>query len=332
MADILAFSMLTFPPIGFVEMGDVAQRADELGWDRMYTTESLTDSLTIDMYLATRTQRMSISSGVALIHYRHPLIAAQASTTICEVSGGRFLLGLGVGHSPRNHAMGVGHGKPLADMREYVGTLRKLFSGEVVYPDLPVQMYEDVPLGIKRPTHPLPISVGAVGPKMVELGGEIADGIQLYLTPLARIPAVREGIAVGASRSGRAASDVEVALAIHVLVSDDLEFARDKARSVLTYWAGLPSYNASIAAAGFEAEAATIRSSFLAGDQHGMRAAMSNELLDQFAVVGPPARCREQIAAMRETGVDVPILHIDPVIPGETFAEALFRSLEALAP
>ena len=328
----LAFAMVTFPPMEFSEMGDVAQRADELGWDRMYTTESLTDSLTIDMYLAARTERLTIASGVALTYYRHPLITAQAATTISEVSGGRFILGLGVGHQPRNHAMGVGFGKPLADMRQYLSDVRGLLDGETVYPDLPLQTYEDVPLGIKTAKQRVPIAIAAVGPKMTELAGELADGLHLYLTPLSRIQTARDLVAAGASKSGRHPSDVEIKLMIHVLVCDDLEFARNKARQVLTYWAGLPSYNASIAAAGFEAEAEAIRSAFMKEDQAGMRTAMTDALLDEFAVLGPPGRCHERVAAIREAGVDVPILQIDPVVPGETFIEAQLRTLEALAP
>ena len=326
MADTLGFSMVTFPPIAFREMGDVAQRADDLGWDRIYTSESLTDTLTIDMYLAARTQRLVIASGVALIYYRHPLITAQAATTISDVSGGRFILGLGLGHQPRNHAMGVGFGKPLAGMREYVRTLRGLISGDNVYPGLPLQTYEGVPLGIKRPQHRLPIAIAAVGPKMIELAGEVADGIQLYLAPISRMRAVRKGIARGAARAGRDPADIEVKLAIHLLLSNDLARAREKARRVLTYWAGLPSYNASIAAAGFKTEAALIREAFLAGDQDAMCAAMSDAFLDEFAVLGPAGRCRDRIAALRDAGVDVPIMQIDPVEPGESFAAAMRRT------
>ena len=332
MSESLGFSMVTFPPISFQEMGDVAQHADELGWDRMYTSESLTDTLAIDMYLATRTTRMQIGSGVALIYYRHPLIAAQSATTISDVSGGRFILGLGLGHLPRNHAMGVGYGKPLADMRAYVAAVRGLMAGEDVYPDLPLQTYEGRPLKIKQPQQRVPISIAAVGPRMIELAGEIGDGVSLYLAPVSRISAVRAGLARGAERAARDPAGVEVKLAIHLLLSDDLEAAREKARRALTYWVGLPSYNASIAAAGFEAEAAAIRSAFLAGDQDAMCAAMTDALLDEFAVLGPAGRCRDRIAAMRDAGVDMPIMQIDAVLPGESFQAAFDRTLQGLAP
>ena len=119
---------------------------------------------------------------------------------------------------------------------------------------------------------------------------------------------------------------------MHLLLSDDIDRARDVARSVFTYWLGMPSYNRSIAQAGFEAEAAAIRAAFLDGDPAGMRAAMTEDLLDEFAILGPAGRCRDRIAAVRDAGIDVPILGIDPVEPGEGYGEAIERTLTQLSP
>lgn len=327
-----AFSIKTFVPISFTEMGRLAKKAEDLGWDRVYTSESLTDTLAVNMWMASQTERIVIVSNVALIYYRHPLIAAQAATTISDVSGGRFILGLGLGHQPRNHILGVGFGKPLGDVRDYVGKVRAIMSGEDVYPDLPLQTYEGRALEIRRPAQRVPIHIAAVGPKMIELGGEIADGISLNWVPLSRIGEARQRIERGAARAGRDPAKIEVNLGVHVLLCDDIDRARDVARSVFTYWLGMPSYNASVAQAGFEAEAAAIRAAFLEGDPDGMRAAMTDALLDEFAVLGPAGRCRDRIAAVRDAGIDVPILGIDPVEPGEGYAEAIERTLRQLSP
>lgn len=328
----LGFAMVTFAPIGFREMGDVARKAEELGYDRCYTSESLTDSLAIDMWIVSQTERIVVAPSVSLIYYRHPLITAQAATTISDVSGGRFILGLGLGHEPRNHAMGVGFGKPLGDMREYVTQVRDILDGKPVYPDLPLQTYEGRALEIRRPAKRVPIMMAAVGPKMIELAGELADGVSLYMQPLSRIGALRERLDAGAQRSGRSGGDIELNLMVHTLVHDDIEVARAKARGALTYWVGLPSYNGSIRDAGFVDEAAKIRAAFLRGDQAAMRDGLSDDLLDEFCILGPAERCREQLDAVRAAGVDVPILTPDPVVPGESYQEALERTLAALAP
>ncbi len=146
----LGFMINTFPGITFREMGEVAQRGEELGYDRVCTSESLTDTLAIDMWIASQTTTLTVSSDVALISLRHPLIMAQAATTIGDVSGGRFILGLGVGHAPRNEAMGVFMEKPVPAMRKYLGEVRGLLEGERVYPDLPLQTYQGIELATRK--------------------------------------------------------------------------------------------------------------------------------------------------------------------------------------
>ena len=124
---------------------------------------------------------------------------------------------------------------------------------------------------------------------------------------------------------------METTLAIHVLVSDDLQLAREQARDALVYWLGLPSYNRVMEAAGFEAEAGRLRAAFERGDQTALRAAISDALLDEYALIGPPGRVREGLERIRAAGVDVPILKPDPVDAGEDYAAAMGRTLRALA-
>lgn len=329
---MIGFELLTFAPVSFDDMTALAKRGEDLGYDRVYTSESLTDTLAVDMAILTRTERIVAVSAVSVIYLRHPLISALSATAMSDVSGGRFVLGLGVGHKVRVEAVGVQPGKPLEDVRNYIGAVRGLFDGERVYPDLPLQTYQGRPLQIRRPTAPVPIHLGAVGPRMTELGGEIADGLILQLVPFAGLAAMRERIGVGAARAGRPASEVEMGLIVHTLVADDVELARAKAREALTYWVGLPGYNNSIRSSGYAEEADAIRAAFLRGDQEGIRAGLTDALLDEFCLLGPPGRCREQLARLRESGVDMPILKPDPVLDGESYGEAVERTLVALAP
>ncbi len=330
--DPLGLALVTFAPMPFSELADVAQTAERLGYDRVYTSESLTDTLACDMWIAARTDRITVGSSVALIYYRHPLITAQAATTISDVSNGRFVLGLGLGHAPRNHAVGVGFGKPLGDTRQYVQAVRGLLNGESVYPDLPLQTYQGRVLDIRRPQHPVPIMLAANGPKMIELGGELADRVSLSWVPIDEMPRVRDGLRRGAQRAGRDPDAIALDIMIHAVVSDDLPHAQNGARAALAYWAGLPRFNQSIRDAGFPAEAAAIARAFASGDHAALRAAISNDLLDAFALVGPPARIAERIDTMRAGGLDVPVLMPDPIDPDESYRDAVERTLLALAP
>lgn len=331
--DRLGLVISTFAPdLPFSAMADVARQAEDLGYERVYTTESLTDTLACDMLIALGTTRITVGSFIAIIYNRHPHIAALAATTISDVSSGRFILGLGLGHPPRLRALGLTIGKPQEDLRRYVSQVRGILAGETVYPELPVQTYQGRRLQFRTPSHRVPVYTAAVGTKMAEVGGEISDGIMMHLVPLARIPKMKEAAARGARRVGRDPQAVEVNLGLHALVADDLALARQRAREALTYWVGLPAYNASIRDAGFVEEAARLRDAFLRGDQEALRANISDAIIDEFCLVGPAARCRERLAAFFAAGADFIAIQPDPVYPGESYPAALNRTLEALAP
>jgi alkanesulfonate monooxygenase SsuD/methylene tetrahydromethanopterin reductase-like flavin-dependent oxidoreductase (luciferase family) len=327
----LGVALPTFvPDLSFQDMVDLAVRAEELGYERFYTTESLTDTLAIDMAIALATRRILVGSFLAIIYHRHPLVAYQGAVTIGDLSGGRFVLGLGVGHGPRLQALGLNPGRPLEDMRRYVQQVKGLAAGERVYP-LPRQMYLEYELGIRRPRHRLPVHIGAVGPGMAELAGEVADGAAMYMVPVSAIPVMRERVAQGARKVGRDPSQVELVLGLHLLLSDDLEKARHRARQALTYWVGLPAYNRAIRVAGFEDEARRIREAFERGDMEGIRSNISDELVDEFCAVGPPRRCLERVEAFRQAGVDAIVLMIDPVEEGRDYRQQVEHALESLA-
>ena len=327
----LGFWLLTFANISFEGLGEVSRLGEELGYDRVYTTESLTDTLAINQLMATYTSKIEIGSSVAIIYLRHASMAAQGAVAINEISGGRYILGLGLGHPPRIRAMGIEPGNPLEDMRKYMSEVKGVLEGEPVYP-LPVQTYQGVELKFRRTNYPVRIYIAAVGPKMTELGGEIADGLLPYMVPLSRMSAYLESRDRGAIRAGRDPRDVEIDLGIHTFLCDDLAFAREAARQTLTYWLGLPAYNNSIRESGYEQEAESIKRAFESGDQKALRDGITDAIIDEFCLVGPPERCRERLAAFLEAGVDMPALMIDPVLAGESYQDAVERTLKALAP
>ena len=102
----LGFWLLTFADISFEGLGEVSRLGEELGYARVYTTESLTDTLAINQLMATYTSKIEIGSSVAIIYLRHASMAAQGAVAINEISGGRYILGLGLGHPPRDKSDG----------------------------------------------------------------------------------------------------------------------------------------------------------------------------------------------------------------------------------
>ena len=331
MAEVAA-ALLTFAPARTRDFVALGRCAEEEGYAACYTTESLTDALSIDLAILLGTTRIRVGSFVTISYLRHPVIAAQMAVTAADLSGGRFVLGLGLGHKVRLAALGVPVGRPSTDLPDYVRDVKAVLSGRgrERYPDLPPQTYQGRLLDFRTPEHPVPVYTAAVGPTMAEAGALVSDGVMAWLVPHSAIGELTAAAARAGERTGRSAPPVEAA--VHAFVDDDLAAARDCARASLGYWVGLPAYNAALARAGYEAEAARIAAAFRADDRPGLRAAISDRLVDEYCLVGPPERCRDQLARWDDTDVATVVLVPHPVQPGEGYVDGVARSLRALSP
>lgn len=328
----IGVALLTFAPARTQDFVSLGRCAEEEGYAACYTTESLTDTLSIDMAILLGTSRIRVGSFVTISYLRHPIIAAQMATTASDLSGGRFVLGVGLGHKVRVEALGVPVGKPSVDLPSYVRDVKEVLAGrgKQRYPDLPPQSYQGRLLDFRTPEHPVPVYTAAVGPTMAEAGATVSDGVMVWLVPRAGIGELLAAAGRAGERAGRAAPPVEVS--VHAFVDDDLDAARESARSSLSYWVGLPSYNSALARAGFEAEAAGIAAAFRAGDTTALRASVSDRLIDEYCLVGPAGRCVDQLAQWDGTGAATVVLVPHPVLPGESYASGVERSLRALSP
>lgn len=325
-------ALLTFAPARTADFVELGRAAEDAGHAACYTTESLTDTLSIDLAILLGTSRIRVGSYVSISYLRHPVIAAQMAVTAADLSGGRFVLGVGLGHRVRLQALGVPVGRPSTDLPAYVRDVKAVLEGRgrERYPDLPPQEYQGRLLDFRRPEHPVPVYTAAVGPRMAEAGATESDGVMAWLVPRSGIGSLTEATARAGRRTGRSAPPVEAA--VHTFVTDDLPAAREAARASLAYWVGLPSYTSALARAGYEAEAAAIATAARAGDQAGLRTAITDRLVDEYCLVGPPARCRDQLAAWDGTGVATVALVPHPVRPGEGYVAGVRRTIADLAP
>jgi 5,10-methylenetetrahydromethanopterin reductase len=137
----LGVALITFAPARTQDFVTLGRRAEEAGYAACYTTESLTDTLSIDLAILLGTSRIRVGSYVAVSYLRHPIIAAQMAVTASDLSGGRFVLGLGLGHRTRLSALGVASGTPSVDLPAYVTDVKAVLDGRgrERYPDLPPQ-------------------------------------------------------------------------------------------------------------------------------------------------------------------------------------------------
>src|SRR6476619_1412200 len=213
------------PPAG---VQDAIAEAERLGFDSMWTAESYgSDVLTPLAWWGSRTERLRIGTAIVQLSARTPAATAMAAMTMDHLSGGRFILGLGVsGPQVVEGWYGMRFEKPLARTREYISILRSIWAREGPVtadgPYYPLPLPDGTGLGkpLKSSIHPLrsdiPIYLAAEGPKNIALGAEICDGWMAMLLSPAHLEPYEEALAEGFARDGarRSAEDFEVAATV----------------------------------------------------------------------------------------------------------------------
>lgn len=281
--------------------------AESLGYDSTYVTHIAgRDSLTVLAAYAARTERIRLGTGVLPIYSRTPVATAQTAATIDEVSGGRMVLGLGVSHRVTVEGW-YGHriGKPVSEMREYAGAVRAMLRGE------------DPSGGERWPTSfrfmgyevrpELPIYIAALSPNMLQLAGEIGDGVLLWLCdpPYVRdvvIPEVRKG----RERAGKTMDGFDIVPAVPAAVTSDRAATLDRMRADLVTYLSLPFYRSMLERSGFEGEIAGFDAGMAACDVERAKAAMSEAMLDSLGGFGSAEDVRGAVRRYLDAGAISP--------------------------
>jgi F420-dependent oxidoreductase-like protein len=309
----LGFYMGYAPPgTNPLELIALAQEAERLGYDSAWAAEAWgTDAVTVLTWLAATTSTIKIGSAIMQIPGRTPANTAMTAATLDLMSGGRFLLGLGTsGPQVVEGWHGQPWGKPLGKTREYVEIVRRALSREPLehhgeHYDIPYDGPGATGLGkplrlMARPLRrEIPIYLAALSPKNVRTAFEIADGwLPIYFSP----ERARDAFGYEA-RDG-----FDIAPSVNVVVSDDLDAARDMLRPLLALYVGgmgargANFYNALFRRYGYEAEAERIQELYLEGKQREAIAAVPDALIDDVSLVGPAERIRDRLDAWRESG------------------------------
>ena len=295
-----------------LELIALAQEAERLGYDSAWTAEAWgTDAVTVLSWLAATTSTIKVGTAIMQIPGRTPANTAMTAATLDLLSSGRFLLGLGTsGPQVVEGWHGQPWGKPLTRTREYVQIVRAALQREALefhgdQYDIPYTGPNATGLGkpLKLMVRPLraeiPIYLAALSPKNVRLAFEIADGwLPIFFSP------ERARDAFGfEERKG-----FEIAPTVHVVLSDDIDAARDVLRPMLALYIGgmgargANFYNALVRRYGYEEEAQRIQDLYLEGKQREAIAAVPDALIDEVALIGPRERIGERLDAWRESG------------------------------
>jgi F420-dependent oxidoreductase-like protein len=306
------------PPPG---MDEAVSEAERLGFDSLWTAEAYgSDCLTPLAWWGARTERIRLGTALVQMSARTPAATAMAAMTLDHLSGGRFVLGIGVsGPQVVEGWYGQPFAKPLARTREYVKVLRDIWArdGPVTNegPHYPLPLPEGTGLAkpLKSSIHPLrkdiPIFLGAEGPKNIALAAELCDGwLALFFSPNHQ-DFYREALEEGFARPGarRSLEDFEIAATVPIVIDDDIDRAADALRPMYAlYFGGMGARSANFHAnvpirMGYEAEVRHIQELYLAGRKDEAGAAIPRPLIEELALVGPPDKIRDDLAAWRES-------------------------------
>ena len=296
----------------------IVQEAERIGYESVWAAEAYgSDAATVLAWLAAGTEKIDVCSGIFQIPGRSAGMTAMTAATLDQLSGGRFRLGLGSsGPQVSEGWHGVRFAKQLQRTREYVEVVRMMlrrerveYHGETIDLPLPDGPGKPLKLTISPVQDEIPIYIAAMGPKNVALTGEIADGwLPIFFSP-EHVQEFRPLLEEGAQRSGRSLDDFDVAPTVNVLITDDMDAARDAMRPVLAlYVGGMGSrdknfYNQLMQRYGFEAAAKEVQDLYLDGKKEEAAAALPDELIDTVTLVGPKDVVRDRLAVYAQAGV-----------------------------
>ncbi|MBI4587415.1 MAG: LLM class flavin-dependent oxidoreductase [Candidatus Rokubacteria bacterium] len=297
----------------------MARLAESRGYECLWVTHGTSwDSLMLISAYAHATRTIGLGSGVLPIYLRHPVVLAQEALTLTALSGGRFRLGIGIGHrTTMTDALGLDMGNPIQVMREYVAILRSALSGQAE--EAGIRYRVRWKSALPRLPRPPSVFMAGLSARMLELAGEIADGVILWLCCPAYVREIAlPAAARGRAKHGKSLDGFEVVAAVPVAFTDDPEAAIALFKQDLTRYLGLPFYRAMLAASGF-------REDMAAFDRHGV---VSDRLAASLGAVGDQKMLGDYVTAYRQAGVTLPAVR--PI--GLPDAVHYRSTLEACAP
>jgi probable F420-dependent oxidoreductase len=306
---------LTLPFLGvpLAAHEPLVRRAEAAGYDDLWTGDTnAADGFTPLALAAVWTERMRLGTGVVNPFTRGPAVLAQHAAALADISGGRFVLGLGASSNVivQNWNQ-VPFEKPLSRVRDTVPVLREVLSGGRG----PGGFRLETP-----PSHPVPIAIAALRDRMLRLGGEIGDGTFVNLVPLSAVEHVVARVREGEAAAGR--DETEVICRFFCIPGEDL----DAARFAFTAYATVPVYEAFFRALGWGDAIDPMLAAWRDGDRKLALARAPEELIREVFILGEPAAMRERLGEFAARGVTTFVLM--PLAPPDRLPDLI----DALAP
>jgi 5,10-methylenetetrahydromethanopterin reductase len=312
-SDALALSLPTRNCSGPGELVRLARGAEGAGYSSVLLAERVTETFSLCQELLHATTGIQVGTAVANARLRHPVAAAMAAMNLETMSGGRFVLGLGIANAALNERrLGLEAVATLRWMREYVAVFKRSCAGGPIDFDgtyFRIQALElDDSAAVAVPLH-----LAALRPGMQRLAARVADGVILNLCPVDSLPAALANLETGIEQREPGLRPPAVSCVVPCCVSEDAERARAAAREVLLDYTLHPSAARLFAADAGAELVATVQSDLIAGRRKRAAERLPEAFVDRFVAAGSPADCAERLVAYRRGGVDTPIVFPRPV-------------------
>ena len=313
----------------------VTRRADELGYDTVWTGEAWgRDVFTVLTMIACHTGRLRLGTGIATVFSRTPSMIAQSIASLDVISKGRAVLGLGTsGRLVVEGWHGLKYERPLERTREYIEIIRMALAGQRVnYQGRNFQLSR-FRLQISPVQERIPIFVASLGQRNMALTGEMADGWLPTWVHVDHLPGMKAQLEEGATKAGRNTGDLTAAPQILSYVTrnaDDKVEARRLLSGHMAYYVGGMGtyYNELFQRYGYGEEAQRVREAWALNERERAASMFSDDILDKLTIWGDVEECRDKLERYRANGADMPVIGFPHGCP----LDASIRTLEALAP
>ncbi len=332
---------------GFAET--VVELADyeRVGLDIVFVPEAYSyDAVSQLGYIAAKTERLQIASGILQLYSRTPALTAMTAAGLDYVSGGRFTLGLGAsGPQVIEGWHGVPYDAPIGRAREIIEICRMVWRRDRLvykgrYYELPLAGGTGLGKPLKLINHPvrerIPIALAAIGPKNVALAAELAESwMPIFYLPERAGQVWGPAVAEGGAKRDPSLGPLDVIASAPLAIGEDVTGLRDRSRPLLALYIGgmgargCNFYNDLARRFGYEGEAKAIQDAYLDGRKDEAEALVPEELVERTSLIGPESYVRDRIAAYREAGVTT--LNVTPLAPTHETRVRLIEQARSLA-
>ncbi|HXW84824.1 MAG TPA: LLM class F420-dependent oxidoreductase [Candidatus Binataceae bacterium] len=325
---------LPFDPFINRHLPELVRAADRSGYTDAWSYESFgSDAFSPINAAAMLTDKLRFGSAIVPVFTRSPELIAMCAITTQQLTGGRFILGLGVS-TPNivQQWMNVPFRKPNTQMRETVEVLRAIFRGEKVTYEGKVHRTNGFRLDIQMTEPPPPIYVGAQGSQMLRIAGEIGDGVIVNFVTPETLPAMLDHTREGMRATGKDPARLEVGCRIIIAVDEDHDTILNLYRRSLTAYVTVPQYNKFFREIGYEAESAKAIDAWNAGDRKTALASITDEMVEKIFVFGSPEKCAKRLRDYERGGITSSALQFNSLARDpEQRRTQILRSIERLA-